>query len=191
MSYYDEELLKMKKELERQQYTTLATGIYVDDDLLRFSERSFPALKFSIFLPDSFVKMPQKVKDVKYPSKNAPSVLLTNLDTAVNFGFNSLPYSLQDKELIELSYKFQTAITNLNPSVTILFSEENKTSDGSELCWFDFIGYSIDGQSYNRMFFIRMSHFVIHGIFNCPDRDKTKWYNIVELIFETTKETAV
>ncbi|MDE6602411.1 MAG: hypothetical protein K2K90_09670 [Lachnospiraceae bacterium] len=32
--------------------------------------------------------MPGAVKDVKYPSKNAPDLVVTSMDSAVNFGFN-------------------------------------------------------------------------------------------------------
>jgi len=188
---YDEQLLIAKKALERQKYTNLKTGIYVDDELIEFDKRLLKELKISIIVPESFVSMPDKIKNIKYPSQNAPAVLLMNLDTIVNFGFNLLPNSLKDGELEILSQKYQLAIKNINPSILFDESVEGKTEEGNEMRWSDFKSYSIDGQSYNRMVFVRMRHFVIQGIFNCPDQDKMKWSTIAEQVFKTMKEEVV
>jgi len=188
MSYYDEELLAAKKALEREKHKTLETGIYVDDQLIQFSETSLEGLKIKVVLPDNFVVMPEELKNIKYPSKNAPSVLFMNLDTTVNFGFNSLPVSLHEGEILEVSQKFQTAIKNINPATIFDKTGDSVTDAGNEMSWFDFKGYSLDGQSYNRMVLVRFNGFTIQGIFNCPDRDWIKWEPIVDKVFRTIEE---
>lgn len=36
MDYYDEELLEARRELKRKKHTTIETGIYAGDTLIRF-----------------------------------------------------------------------------------------------------------------------------------------------------------
>ena len=36
--------------------------------------------KIQIFLPEQFIVLPDFLKDVKYPSKNAPDYIITSLD---------------------------------------------------------------------------------------------------------------
>jgi len=42
MEYMDEKILESRKELERQQHTTLETGIYIEDELITFSRVTLP-----------------------------------------------------------------------------------------------------------------------------------------------------
>ncbi len=43
MEYFDEEILDAKRELERLKHTTLETGIYVEDELLTFTQVTLPS----------------------------------------------------------------------------------------------------------------------------------------------------
>lgn len=188
MNYYDQELLLAKKALERESYVTLETGIYVDETLLEFDEIFLEDLRIRLIFPISFVLMPKNIKKIKYPSNEAPTVLMTNLDTTVNFGFNSLHDSLQDKELQELTLKFQSAIKSQNPSIYCEKVKNAETTVGKEMSGFDYVSYSLDGRNFNRMVFIRMEKFVVQGVFNCPDRDKMMWENIADQVFTTIQE---
>ena len=95
MEYFDEEILEARRELERLKHTTLETGIYVGDELITFTNITLPQTKIHIYLPEQFIVMPDLVKDMKYPSKNAPDLIITSLDSMVNFGFNILSVSME------------------------------------------------------------------------------------------------
>ena len=56
------------------------------------------------------------------------------------------------------------------------------------MSWFEFKGNSLDGQSFNRMYFIRMHKIVLHGVFTCMAREKDKWDRIVTQIFDAVEE---
>ena len=86
MEYFDEEILEARRELERLKHTTLETGIYVGDELITFTNITLPQTKIHIYLPEQFIVMPDLVKDMKYPSKNAPDLIITSLDSMVNLG---------------------------------------------------------------------------------------------------------
>lgn len=189
MEYYDEQILEARWEEERRKHTTLETGIYVEDDLITFSQITLPDTRIQLYLPEQFIPMPESVKEVKYPSLNAPEFIITSLDSTVNFGFNILPVQLEEGDTKTMSSQFQNALRNVNPSIRISERVDNTAADkGSEMSWFGFKGYALDGQNYNRMYIIRMRKTVLHGIFNCPPRVRDQWEGIVEQCFQSVEE---
>ena len=107
----------------------------------------------------------------------------------MNFGFNILPVFLETEDIKEMSSQFQKALHNVNPSIRIKNHENDLvTYRGNEMCWFDFKGYAIDGQNYNRMYLVRMQNNVLHGVFNCPMQYKEQWEDIVEQCFLSIEE---
>lgn len=188
MDCYDEDLLESEREMERKKYTTLKTGIYVDDELITFSPYQLPDAPIYIFLPDSFVILPEKVKAMKYPYKDSPDFIYTSLSGTVNLGFNLLPEVLQDGDIQAMSNQFQRGLNNMNPSLKIQNQGNGNTSQGNEMSWFDFKGYNLDGQNFNRMYLVRMRKMVLHGVFSCVLEDKMKWEQIVKQIFLAVKE---
>lgn len=189
MDYFDEEILDARRELKRYQYTTLETGIYVGEELITFSQVTLPDTKIHMYLPEQFIVMPDLVKDTKYPSKNAPDFVITSIDSIVNFGFNVLPDILEEGDTKSMSSQFQRALCNVNPYIRIKSQvSEVKTEYGNEMSWFDFKGYTLDGQNYNRMYVVRMRSTVLHGIFNCSMQYKDEWCSIVEKCFMSVGE---
>ena len=190
MNHYDKQILEARQEEERRRYTTLETGIYVDDELITFAQTTLPDTRIQLYLPEQFVTMPDQVRDMKYPSRNAPDFIVTSLDTTVNFGFNVLPVRLEEGDTKVMSIQFQEALRNINPSIRISERVDNTaTETGSEMSWFGFKGYVLDGQNYNRMYIIRLAKNVLHGIFNCPPRVRDQWEDIVDQCFRSVEET--
>lgn len=189
MEYFDEEILEARRELERLKHTTLETGIYVGDELITFTNITLPQTKIHIYLPEQFIVMPDLVKDMKYPSKNAPDLIITSLDSMVNFGFNILSVSMEEGDTKVMSSQFQNALRNVNPSIKIKKQVNDVTTEhGNEMSWFDIKGYLIDGQNYNRMYLVKMRETVLHGIFNCPMQFKDEWGEIAEKCFMSIEE---
>ena len=189
MEYFDEEILEARRELERLKHTTLETGIYVGDELITFTNITLPQTKIHIYLPEQFIVMPDLVKDMKYPSKNAPDLIITSLDSMVNFGFNILSVSMEEGDTKVMSSQFQNALRNVNPSIKIKKQVNDVTTEhGNEMSWFDFKGYLIDGQNYNRMYLVKMRETVLHGFFNCPMQFKDEWGEIAEKCFMSIEE---
>lgn len=189
MEYFDEEILEARRELERLKHTTLETGIYVGDELITFTNITLPQTKIHIYLPEQFIVMPDLVKDMKYPSKNAPDLIITSLDSMVNFGFNILSVSMEEGDTKAMSSQFQNTLRNVNPSIKIKKQVNDVTTEhGNEMSWLDFKGYLIDGQNYNRMYLVKMRESVLHGIFNCPMQFKDEWGDIAEKCFMSIEE---
>lgn len=127
-------------------------------------------------------------KKIKYPSLNAPQIIITSLDLSVNIGFKFLSVLLDEASIRDLRTQFQTAITNINPAISIQNQKDEKTEQGNNMSWFVFCGYNLDGQSYNRNCFIRLRRNIFHGIFNCKMKDKNNWNKIVDEIFMSLEE---
>ncbi len=188
MEYLDEELLKAKRKLERQKHTTLESGIYAGEELITFKQTELFDNTIHLFLPDQFVVMPDSVKRVKYPSKDAPAFILTSLDSTVNIGFNLLPVILKEKETELMSAQFQNGLKSVNPSIIIKNQTNMKTEQGNEMSWFEYKGFHLDGQSYNRVYLIRLGKNVLHGMFSCNVKDRDDWIEIIEKIFLSVEE---
>lgn len=188
MEYFDEELLETKRALERQNYTTLETGMYAGEELITFTDITLPDSAIHLPLPDQFIVMPTEVKQMKYPSVNAPYFIVTSLDSTVNIGFNILPAAIQEGEEVNVCTQFRNALTNLNPMVTIKNPTIGKTNMGNEMAWLEYKGYHLDGQSYNRIYFIKLKKSILQGIFSCPLKDKDKWERIIGSIFFALSE---
>ena len=190
MNHYDKQILEARHEEERRRHTTLETGIYVDDELITFAQTTLPDTRIQLYLPEQFVTMPDQVRDMKYPSRNAPDFIVTSLDSTVNFGFNVFPVRLEEGGTGVMSSQFQEALRNVNPSIRINEGVDNMATDkGSEMSWFGFKGYALDGQTYNRMYIIRLAKTALHGIFNCPPRVRDQWEDIADQCFRSVEET--
>ncbi|WP_312500787.1 hypothetical protein [Lacrimispora sp.] len=188
MDYFDEELLDAKRKMERQMHTTLETGIYAGEELVTFTQIDLPDFSVRMPLPDQFVVMPEEVKKAKYPSQEAPALILTSLSSTVNISFNELPVLLKEGEIKTMIGQFQNALENINPSIIIKNQTDTKTDQGNEMSWFEYKGYQLDGQSYNRVYLLRLRKTVLHGTFSCNIKDKEHWMEIVERIFMAVEE---
>lgn len=189
MKYFDEEIIETKRRIEREKHTNLETGIYVNDDLFTFSQIKLPHSKIRIFLPEQFIVMPDIVKEAKYPTKNAPDFIITSLDSMVNFGFSIININLEAGDTKILSGQLQTALQNVNPAIRIKNQKNDMiTKQGNEMSSFDFKGFALDGQNYNRMYIIRMRKSVLHGVFNCPMQYCNEWADIAEKCFVSIEE---
>ncbi len=188
MEYLDEKLLEAKRELEYQKHTTLQTGMYAGEELFTFSWWDLPQSQIRIPLPDQFVEMPEPVRDVKYPSREAPKYIWTSLDSTVNICFNVIPMVLKDGELGDMIGYFRDALQNINPSIAVRNQTETMTRQGNEMGWFEYKGHHLDGQTYDRVYLIRMRKCVLHGTFICLERDRHQWGRIAEQIFLAVEE---
>ncbi len=186
MRYHDEELLEARRERERKKHTTLETGIFVGDELIRFTYTTFSDLAIRLPLPKHFMILPDVIKNVKYPSTYAPRIVMSSLDVLINFTFDR--FEVKDGDIKAMAKQFQTALKNADPSLIIKGQANAETDQGNEMSWFGYGDHQIDGQSYNRACLIKMKDFILYTTFNCPSKEKGNWENIIEKIFMAIEE---
>ncbi len=100
------------------------------------------------------------------------------------------PVRLEEGGTGVMSSQFQKALRNVDPFIRINEGVDNMATDkGSEMSWFGFKGYALDGQIYNRMYIIRLAKTALHGIFNCSPRVRDQWEDIADQCFRSVEET--
>ncbi len=156
MPYIDEEILEAKRKQEHQKYTTLETGMYAGDELITFAQIEIPDTKISLFYPNSLFLMPEEVKRVKYPSQDAPDYIFTSLDSTVNICINIMPILLKRKRTGICKFSISNRVKNINPAIRTKQQSIRKTENGNDIISFEYKGYHLDGQSYNRVYLINL-----------------------------------
>ncbi len=188
MEYLDEELLEAKRKSERQKCTTLETGMYAGEEKITFTYRKIPGTAVILPMPDQFIVMPEGVKNVKYPSREAPDFIMTSLDGTVNMCFSLLPAALKDGEMKELSRQYKNALQSVNPSLVIKNCRITRTDRDYEMDCLEYTGYHLDGQSYNRVYLIRLKKNVLQGVFHCESKSRNDWSEIMDKMFLAVEE---
>jgi len=189
MTYFDEELLETKWQIEKQAHTTVETGIYAGDDLITFENIDIPCTSVSMYLPTSFMVMPEKMKEIKYPSRNGPEFIVCNWNATVSFAFKQLEMKVGRGGTKELALQSQQILKNVNPSIRIRGQGALDTECGHEVYWFEYHGYQIDGQSYNQVYLIKLDQHLLYGTFSCLKEDKPDWGKIAKILFCSVEET--
>ena len=188
MSYMDEKIVKSQRMEERKKYCTIETGIYVDDVLIEFEHTYIEELGFTVALPDTYVSMPESMKKSKYISENRPQVIMTSLDTSVNFTFSLLPVNVPKEQLILALKQMRQVIQKINPANTFYGEKVVKLESGESVYYFDYMSYALDCKMYNVMYLTALAdNKVLHGGFNCKFDFNDEWSKVVSLIMKTIR----
>ena len=113
MGYLDEEILETRRQFRRQEHTTLETGMYAGEELITFTCSKIFDSHVCIPLPVPSVMLPEGMKNIKYPSREAPDFVMTSLDSTVNICLNLLPVSLKEGELEALASQYKNALQSI------------------------------------------------------------------------------
>ena len=188
MEYEDEQLAALKKQARSNQAVNIKEqGVYIGEEFINFQPVHILE-KISIYLPETFIEMPEEIKKVKYPSANRPEIIKTSLNTNVNFAFNWMDKRSFVNQEEELALQLKAVLLKTNPSFVFYEEDEQKTSGGNTIRTFDFKSYGIDEQMYNMMCIISFSGGTLHGIFNCLDRDSEDWKKVLGQVFQSVVE---
>lgn len=170
MQYADEKITSLKMEQREQQTPmSLDDGYYINGQLEKFKKAELFDKQVIVFLPESFVDMPEQISILKYPYLSRPQIIKTNLACNVNFLFNRLdnPGGLNGREV---AGSFAMTLTRTNPSIKISKLTTEITQKGLEPTFFDYTSYGVDAQIYNLVCLAASGSMIIQGTFNCPEQ---------------------
>ena len=85
--YLDKDIIRRRRKLEKSRYSCIQSGIYAGEELIVFSEVELFDGAVKIFLPETFIDMPEKIRNVKYSGKNSPSVIKMKEGGEIVFSF--------------------------------------------------------------------------------------------------------
>ncbi len=184
MEYMDEEIIKMR---HNNRKISLEDGTYIKGEFVEFEEVKLFEDKMAIMLPKTFIDMPKKIAQIKYPSNQRPQVIKTDLLGATNFAFNLFEQPVEKEQLKEIATTFKQMIKKVNPA-NIFYEEKTEDLRENGVSWFDFKGYAIDTQMYYIYFVSVIDGNLLHGIFNCMMEDLKEYKEIAFLVMRSIKD---
>lgn len=178
MEFLDEKFVKLRHEMKKEEHADLETGIYYNNELVEFSRRSLPELGISMVLPTSFVVMPGSIARAKYLSEYRPELILTSMDTAVNFTFSLIDQEMLPSQVRDSADYIYSVMQRLNPA-QIFFEKEKVDSEELLIDWFDYKSFAVDDPIYNVMYLASVWGKILQGTFNCIFKDMDSWKPVV------------
>nr|WP_317358984.1 hypothetical protein [uncultured Tyzzerella sp.] len=185
--FLDEKILEMKNIKNKLENTNIKNGVYIKEEFVKFEEFKLFNNSMSVFLPNSFIDLPENMKKVKYPSEHRPQIIKTSLDTSVNFCFSLLPLPIKNEQTKEAIKQFKTIIKRVNPAYIFYDLKEEQIGDKT-VSWFDFKSYGVDFPMYNIMYIIPIRNKVMQGVFNCLYKDIDEWKEYAMQVIKSIKE---
>jgi len=89
-NYYDKQIIPLKVRSSEAEAMSLDTGYYIEGRLETFIKVQHFDDLLSIYIPESFIDMPDEIKEIKYPTNFRPEIIKTNLAGDVNLSISLL-----------------------------------------------------------------------------------------------------
>lgn len=187
MNFYDEILIKARREAKKEKYHSLETGIYVGEELLSFKKQRLFDNRVSIYLPELFTEMPLELKKIKYPYENRPQIIYMDQSASVNFAFSLLKPDVDPISLDETRDGFLIILKKMNSTNLFLGKGTLEASNVSN-AWLEMRCQNLDGSCYNLMFISEIDHKLLLGTFTCLNEDSTNWTKVAFKIIQSVCE---
>lgn|GEM_PF-507190 len=184
---------------QRAQHDIYQDYCYIDRERLEFTWKYLFAGKLMIRLPKMFMDMPEEFAKLKYPSSYRPMIIKTNMRTDTNFCFN---YFTTDKGTMDVNImaeKYRDITIKLNNSIQIMsfeYQQEHPLVIGDDLfvkdiAYYDYITPTMTDNVYNLQFFCFIDGYMLHGFFNCLERQWEFWKDVALEVFNSTHQRII
>jgi hypothetical protein len=130
--------------------------------------------KLSVDLPKGFDLMSKEMLASKYPANNRPTLVYTNENGSVNFGFNHTQNKLPKNRLKDYLPAFVKQFGGIYPSIE-WFDKKVKKLDNRDFIVLEFITPAIDSKIYNLMHITVLDGKMLMCTFNCTESQKAEW----------------
>lgn len=191
---YQEELIKNLREIKEEKidYFNIENNIekgyiIVKYEKLLLEEKTLYEDKIKIILPKDFDLMSDDLLNSKYPSNEELDYVYTSEDTTVNFNFSLEEGEILNEEVEEIRDIILNEFRRMYPhskmeDIKIIEKEDKKIGT------FSFIANVIDGELFNKMYFIPLKIGLLILTFSCDIFQKKEWENILDDIILTIEE---
>ncbi len=191
---YQEELIKNLREVKEEKidYFNVENDIekgyiIVKYEKLLLEEKNLYEDKLKIILPKDFDLMNDDLLNSKYPSNEELEYVYTSEDTTVNFNFSLEEGEILNEEVEEIRDIILNEFTRMYPHSEMedikIIEKENK-----KIGTFSFVVNVIDGELFNKMYFIPLKMGLLILTFSCDIFQKKEWENILDDIILTIEE---
>lgn len=192
---YQEDLIQSLRELknnEKIDYFNIENDIEKGYIIVKYEkflleEKEIYDGKIKIILPKDFEIMSDDLVASKYSFDDRPDYVYTSEDTTVNFNFSLEEGEISNDEIEEIRDIILKEFKRIYPAskmenIEMLENEEKKIGT------FSFTVPVLDGDLFNRIYFIPLEIGLLILTFSCDIFQKKEWASILNEIILTIKE---
>ena len=185
-NYYDKQIIPLKVRSSEAEAMSLDTGYYIEGRLETFSKEQYFDNLLSIYIPESFIDMPDEIKEIKYPTNFRPEIIKTNLAGDVNLSISLLKVS-EDTEVKTLVTDFKSLLSKAHTGIKFLEYDELEKEGCVKMYCFDFIIPGIDERIYHKTGLGKIGRETVQVMFNCREPLSWTWKKAVNDILQNIK----
>ena len=182
-NYYDKQIIPLKVRSSEVEAMSLDTGYYIEGRLEIFSKEQYFDKLLSIYIPESFIDMPDEIKEIKYPTNFRPEIIKTNLAGDVNLSISLLKVS-EDTEVKTLVTDFKNLLSKAHNGIKFLEYDELEKEGCVKIYCFDFIIPGIDERIYHKTGLGKIGRETVQFMFNCREPLSWTWKKAVNDILQ-------
>ena len=142
-NYYDKQIIPLKVRNSEAEAMSLDKGYYIEGRFETFSKEQYFDDLLSIYIPESFIDLPDEIKEIKYPTNFRPEIIKTNLAGDVNLSISLLKVS-DYTEVKTLVTAFKSLLSKAHTGIKFLEYDELEKEGCVKMYCFDFIIPGID-----------------------------------------------
>jgi len=182
-NYHDNQIIPLKVRNYETEAMSLDTGYYIEGRLETFSKEQYFDKLLSIYIPESFIDMPDEIKEIKYPTNFRPEIIKTNLAGDVNLSISLLKVS-EDTEVKTLVTDFKSLLSKAHNGIKFLTYDELEKEGCVKMYCFDFIIPGIDERIYHKTGLGKIGRETVQVMFNCREPLSWTWKKAVNDILQ-------
>ena len=169
------------KELRKDIY---AGPVKINNDFYEFEEAEFFGGELKLYIPNTFIDMPEEARRFKYPSESRPEIIKCNNTGAIAITLKLVDSPLNEEYVAELKDMMKAITKRLNPS-NIFFDEGILEVDEKKIGYFDYKSSAIDDFLYNYVFLFEIEGKTLMGTFSCSYSEHKQWQD--DIVFQMLK----
>ena len=148
-NFYDKQIIPLKVRNSEAESMSLDTGYYIEGRLETFRKEQYFDDLLSIYIPESFIDIPDEIKEIKYLTNFRPEIIKTNLAGDVNLSISLLKVG-EDMEIKTLVTDFRNLLAKAHNGIKFLEYDEFDNDGCVKMYCFDFIIPGIDERIYHK-----------------------------------------
>lgn len=169
------------KELRKDIY---AGPVKINNDFYEFEEAEFFGGELKLYIPNTFIDMPEEARRFKYPSESRPEIIKCNNTGAIAITLKLVNSPISDEYIEELKSMMKAITQRLNPA-NIYFDEGILEVDEKKIGYFDYKSSAIDDFLYNYVFLLEFQGNTLMGTFSCSYSEHKQWKD--DILFQMMK----
>ena len=185
-NYYDKQIIPLKARNSEAEAMSFDTGYYIEGRLETFSKEQYFDDLLSIYIPESFIDLPDEIKEIKYPTNFRPEIIKTNLAGDVNISISLIKVS-EDTEVKTLVTDFKNLLSKAHNGIKFLEYDEFDNDGFVKMYCFDFIIPGIDERIYHKTGLGKIGRETVQVMFNCREPLALTWKKAVNDILQNIK----